>query len=134
KLQFSVGKASRSSSVVSTLNDASFTQGDFTLGPVSIQVNAGDRIGITGPNGAGKSTLLRGLLGNQEPISGTATMGTSVAIGEIDQARALLDPQLPLISAFEKHAPDLPISEVRTLLAKFGLNENHVERDVEKLS
>lgn len=134
KLQFSVGKASRSSSVVSTLNDASFTQGDFTLGPVSIQVNAGDRIGITGPNGAGKSTLLRGLLGNQEPTSGTATMGTSVAIGEIDQARALLDPQLPLISAFEKHAPDLPISEVRTLLAKFGLNENHVERDVEKLS
>lgn len=104
------------------------------MGPVSIQVNAGDRIGITGPNGAGKSTLLRGLLGNQEPTSGTATMGTSVAIGEIDQARALLDPQLPLISAFEKHVPDLPISEVRTLLAKFGLNDNHVERDVEKLS
>ncbi|ANE03654.1 ABC-F family ATP-binding cassette domain-containing protein [Corynebacterium crudilactis] len=134
KLQFSVGKAPRSSSVVATLNNASFTQDDFTLGPVSIQVNAGDRIGITGPNGAGKSTLLRGLLGHQEPTSGSSTMGTSVAIGEIDQARALLDPQSPLLDAFEKYVPDLPISEVRTLLAKFGLNDNHVERDVEKLS
>lgn len=134
KLQFSVGKAPRSSSVVSTLNAAEFTQGDFTLGPVSLQVNAGDRIGITGPNGAGKSTLLRGLLGHQAPTSGTATLGTSVAIGEIDQARALLDPQHPLLEAFEKHVPDLPLSEIRTLLAKFGLNDNHVDRNVDKLS
>ena len=78
--------------MVATLNNAAFSQGDYTLGPVSVQVNAGDRIGITGPNGAGKSTLLRGLLGKQQPTTGSATMGTSVEIGEIDQARSLLDP------------------------------------------
>ena len=38
-------------------------RGDFTLGPVSLQVDLGDRIGVTGPNGGGKSTLLAMLLG-----------------------------------------------------------------------
>ncbi|ALC05463.1 ABC transporter duplicated ATPase [Corynebacterium deserti GIMN1.010] len=134
KLQFTVGVAPRSSSVVATLNNAAFSQGDYTLGPVSVQVNAGDRIGITGPNGAGKSTLLRGLLGKQQPTTGSATMGTSVEIGEIDQARSLLDPTQPLLEAFQVHVPDQTISEVRTLLAKFGLNDNHVDRGVDKLS
>ncbi|MDF2992520.1 MAG: ATPase component of transporter with duplicated ATPase domain, partial [Microbacterium sp.] len=67
QLEFTIGSAPRSSSVVSTLSGAVFRQGDFTLGPVSLQVNAGERIGITGPNGAGKSTLLRGILGRQTP-------------------------------------------------------------------
>ena len=90
RLEFTIGAAPRSSSVVATLNDAVFRQGGFTLGPVSLQVNAGERIGITGPNGAGKSTLLRGLLGRQAPDEGTAALGSSVQIGEIDQARSLL--------------------------------------------
>ena len=67
QLQFSIGQAPRSSAVVATLRDAVVRQGDFTLGPVNLQLNAGERIGITGPNGAGKSTLLRLLLGVQQP-------------------------------------------------------------------
>src|SRR5690606_38898365 len=90
QLQFTIGQAPRSSSVVSTLSDVVVRQGDFILGPVSLQVNAGDRIGITGPNGAGKSTLLRTLLGKREPDEGSASLGANVAIGEIDQARSLL--------------------------------------------
>ena len=50
-------------------------RGDFVLGPVSLQVNAGDRIGITGPNGAGKTTLLRLLLGDEPPDEGTRQPG-----------------------------------------------------------
>ncbi|MGZ4475356.1 MAG: ATP-binding cassette domain-containing protein, partial [Nocardioides sp.] len=61
-LQFSIGAAPRSSSVVATLNEASLSRGDYVFGPASLQVNARDRIGITGPNGAGKTTLLRLLL------------------------------------------------------------------------
>ena len=40
---------------------------------MNLQLNAGERIGITGPNGAGKSTLLRLLLGVQRPDSGDAS-------------------------------------------------------------
>src|SRR6476661_8885829 len=57
-LQFSIGSAARSSSVVATLNDATATLGEFSFGPASLQVSVGDRIGVTGPNGAGKTTLL----------------------------------------------------------------------------
>jgi ATPase subunit of ABC transporter with duplicated ATPase domains len=134
QLQFSIGKAPRSSSVVATLRDAVVRQGDFTLGPVNLQLNAGERIGITGPNGAGKSTLLRLLLGGLEPDSGSAGMGASVAIGEIDQARGLLAGHLTLAYAVEAVLVDLNPAEVRTLLAKFGLKADHTSRTVDSLS
>ncbi|KQR19369.1 ABC-F family ATP-binding cassette domain-containing protein [Microbacterium sp. Leaf151] len=134
QLEFTIGSAPRSSSVVSTLSGAVFRQGDFTLGPVSLQVNAGERIGITGPNGAGKSTLLRGILGRQTPDEGTASLGASVEIGEIDQARSLLVGERPLAETFEGFVPELTAGEVRTLLAKFGLKADHVTRPVDALS
>jgi len=134
QLEFTIGSAPRSSSVVSTLSGAVFRQGDFALGPVSLQVNAGERIGITGPNGAGKSTLLRGILGRQSPDEGTASLGTSVSIGEIDQARSLLVGERPLAETFEGFVPEMNAGEVRTLLAKFGLKADHVTRPVDGLS
>ena len=134
QLEFTIGSAPRSSSVVSTLSGAVFRQGTFTMGPLSLQIDAGDRIGITGPNGAGKSTLLRGLLGRQEPVEGTASLGSSVQIGEIDQARSLLTGDAALADAFEALVPELTSAEVRTLLAKFGLRADHVTRPVGALS
>ena len=133
-LQFTIGSAPRSSSVVSTLNEATLQLGDFRFGPASLQVNARDRIGITGPNGAGKTTLLRLLLGREKPETGTASLGASVAIGEVDQARTGLAEELPLGDAVEAALPDLPPAEVRTLLAKFGLKADQVTSPVARLS
>jgi ATPase subunit of ABC transporter with duplicated ATPase domains len=133
-LQFSLAAAPRSSAVVATLANAVVRQGDFVLGPVSLQVEAGDRIGITGPNGAGKSTLLRLLLGRQQPDDGRASLGASIAVGEIDQARAEFAGPGRLVDLFEQHLPTWPTAEVRTLLAKFGLRAEHVEREVGELS
>ncbi|MDK1327660.1 ribosomal protection-like ABC-F family protein [Arthrobacter sp. zg-Y1143] len=134
QLQLRIGSAPRSSSVVSTLNEATLTRGGFTLGPVSVQVNAGERIGITGPNGAGKSTLLRLLLGREVPDAGTASLGASVAVGEIDQGRGQLDPAQALGTAFEAAVPELSSAEARTLLAKFGLKADQVASRVDALS
>ncbi|MFC5929528.1 ABC transporter ATP-binding protein [Cryobacterium melibiosiphilum] len=134
QLEFTIGAAPRSSTVVSTLNGAVFRQGDFTLGPVSLQVNVGDRIGITGPNGAGKTTLLRALLGRQAVDAGSAHLGTNVTIGEIDQARSLIDGDEPLALSLEALLPSLSPAEVRTLLAKFGLKADHVNRPSSELS
>lgn len=134
QLQFSIGQAPRSSAIVATLRNVIARQGDFTLGPVNLQLNGGERIGITGPNGAGKSTLLRLLLGTQEPDDGEASMGASVAIGEIDQARGLLDGGRHLGDAVEAVLVDWNSADVRTLLAKFGLKADHTSRTVDSLS
>jgi ATPase subunit of ABC transporter with duplicated ATPase domains len=133
-LEFTISAAPRSSSVVATLDGAVVRQGDFALGPVSLQVDAGDRIGITGPNGAGKSTLLRLLLGRRLPDEGRASLGASVAIGEIDQARADFTGSGRLVDRFERRVPEWTTADVRTLLAKFGLRADHVEREVDDLS
>ena len=95
---------------------------------------AGERIGITGPNGAGKSTLLKLLLGRQQPDEGRASLGASVAIGEIDQARADFSGPGRLVDRFEQWVPSFSTADVRTLLAKFGLRADHVERAVDELS
>lgn len=133
-LEFTIGAAPRSSSVVATLDHAVVRQGGFVLGPVSLQVDAGERIGITGPNGAGKSTLLRLLLGGQRPDDGRASLGANVAIGEIDQARADFTGPERLVDRFEQRVPSWSTADVRTLLAKFGLGADHVERPVDELS
>ncbi|KWX66420.1 ABC-F family ATP-binding cassette domain-containing protein [Mycobacterium sp. NAZ190054] len=133
-LRFTIGAAPRSSAVVATLDRAVVRQGDFVLGPVSLQVDAGQRIGITGPNGAGKSTLLRLLLGRRTPDEGRAGLGASVHVGEIDQARAEFSGAGRLVDRFEQRVPSWPTADVRTLLAKFGLGADHVEREVGDLS
>ena len=133
-LRFTIGSAPRSSSVVATLDEATAVLGSFTFGPASLQVSAGDRIGVTGPNGAGKTTLLRLLVGRLAPSTGRAALGASVAVGEIDQARTGLAEDLPLGDAFEAAVPELTPAEVRTLLAKFGLRADQVTSLVSRLS
>ena len=52
----------------------------------------GGIVGIIGPNGAGKSTLFRMITGQEQPDSGTITIGESVHLGYVDQSRDSLDP------------------------------------------
>ncbi|GAA1933130.1 hypothetical protein GCM10009837_68640 [Streptomyces durmitorensis] len=64
-------------------------RGDFTLGPVSLQIDRADRVAITGANGSGKSTLLSALLGRIPLDTGHQALGSGVVIGEIDHPRAV---------------------------------------------
>ncbi|MCP2295557.1 ATPase components of ABC transporters with duplicated ATPase domains [Nocardia amikacinitolerans] len=134
ELRMSIAAAPRSGSVVATVSDATVTRGDFTLGPVTTQVDWADRIVLTGANGSGKSTLLALLLGKIPPDSGNATLGSGVEIGEVDQARGLFRGTASLADTFGAQMPDWPDAEVRTLLAKFGLRGPHVPRACDTLS
>ena len=134
ELRLEIAAAPRAGAVVATLRGAVVRRGGFRLGPVDLQVDWGDRVAITGANGAGKSTLLATLLGRIPLDEGTASLGPSVRIGEIDQARGRFFGPEQLLDAFSAEVPDWPTAEVRTLLAKFGLVADHVLRPAETLS
>lgn len=134
ELRMEIAAAPRSGSVVATLLEAAVQRGDFAFGPASLQIDWADRVAITGANGAGKSTLLAVLLGRLAPDSGSATLGSGVLVGEVDQARGLFLGEEPLLDAFCAAVPDTEPAEVRTLLAKFGLKAAHVTRPAATLS
>jgi ATPase subunit of ABC transporter with duplicated ATPase domains len=133
ELRLRFGAAARSGDVVAVLSSAVVRRGDFQLGPVSLQVSWGDRMLVQGDNGSGKTTLLQALLGRIPLTSGRSSLGASVRIGEIDQARMTFDPQATLLGAFSRES-GLPEADARTLLAKFGLGADDVGRPVGQLS
>lgn len=58
---------------------------------LSLSVPPGAIVGIIGGNGAGKSTLFRMLAGQQQPDSGTVTLGETVKLAFVEQLRDELD-------------------------------------------
>jgi ATPase subunit of ABC transporter with duplicated ATPase domains len=134
ELRMEIAAAPRSGAVVSTMRQATVHRGDFTFGPVSLQIDWADRVAITGANGAGKSTLLAAMLGRLPLDEGDSTLGPGVVVGEVDQARGLFYGAETLLDAFSAAVPDTEPAEVRTLLAKFGLRAEHVLRPATTLS
>lgn len=58
---------------------------------LSFAIPKGAIVGIIGPNGAGKSTLFRMISGQEQPDSGTITLGDTVKIASVDQFRDSMD-------------------------------------------
>ncbi|OAK54931.1 ABC-F family ATP-binding cassette domain-containing protein [Rhodococcoides kyotonense] len=134
ELRMEIAAAPRSGTVVSVLGGAVVRRPDFTFGPVTTQIEFGDRVLITGANGSGKTTLLSVLLGKLVPDEGTASLGSGVAVGEIDQARGLFTGAATVAESLSAAAPDWPDADVRTLLAKFGLRGDDALRAADSLS
>ena len=125
ELRMEIGAAERAGDLVAELVEATVTRGDRTLGPFTVTVGAGERVHVVGPNGAGKTTLLAALLGELPLASGRQRIGPSVAMGRLDQAR-LPGPDR-FLADFQAQT-GLPPSEARSLLAKFGLGADHLDR------
>ena len=71
---------------------------------------------------------------DNDKIRRRASLGASVAVGEIDQSRTALAEDRPLGDAFEAAMPQMTPADVRTLLAKFGLKADQVSSLVGSLS
>ena len=67
----------------------SFAPAIAALGPVDLEVAAGELVAIVGPSGCGKTTLLRIIAGLEQASSGTSSAGTT-SVGYVFQDPTLL--------------------------------------------
>ena len=108
ELQLELAAAPRSGAVVFRLDDAVVDRGSFRLGPLDIEIGWAERVAILGPNGSGKTTLLGALLGRLPLTSGSRWMGPGVVVGELDQARELLQTTRSTLSVFTERGRHPP--------------------------
>jgi ABC-2 type transport system ATP-binding protein len=60
------------------------------LDAISLEVGAGEVVGLIGPNGAGKSTLMKVIVGILKPTSGTVRVGGHDVVQEPEAAKRLI--------------------------------------------
>ena len=108
-------------------------RGDFRLGPIDLEIGWGDRLGVGGANGSGKSTLVAAVLGTVGLSAGGRWLGPSVVTGVLGQDRRALGAGPDLVRSTMDRC-GITLSEARALLAKFGLDADHVTRPTGSLS
>jgi ATPase subunit of ABC transporter with duplicated ATPase domains len=142
RLQLALTPAARSGQVVARLDAAVIEPGAsdtatdshrFRLGPIDLEVAWQDRLAILGANGSGKTTLLRAILGELPLVAGRRWVGPGVQIGSMDQGRERYGGDQPVLATLQE-TTGMGISEARSLLAKFGLGPDHVDRAGRDLS
>ena len=93
---------------------------------VSLQMNAGERLGLVGRNGHGKTTLFRLILGQEEPDSGEITIPRNYRIGYLEQHLHFIRPTI-----LEEAALGLPEEESHSIYKVeailFGLGFSQVD-------
>lgn len=81
-----------SGKLVAELKNVSFGWKDtLIITDFTATIVRGDKVGLIGPNGIGKSTFLKLLLGDIEPQSGSARMGSNLTVAYFDQLRDQLN-------------------------------------------
>jgi ATP-binding cassette subfamily F protein 3 len=112
---------------INQLSKSYFARELFT--DVSIQMNAGERLGLVGRNGHGKSTLFKLILGQEEPDSGEITIPRNYRIGHLEQHLHFTQPTI-----LAEAALGLPDEESHSIYKAeailFGLGFSHA--DLEK--
>jgi ATPase subunit of ABC transporter with duplicated ATPase domains len=133
ELQLRFGGGERSGDVTVRLDGAKLRRGSFELGPLDLELAWGERVALVGPNGSGKTTLVDGLTGRLPLAAGTRWIGPGVRIGVLDQARLGFEGAPALLDVFVAQSA-MPLQDARSLLAKFGLEQDAVGRPAHSLS
>lgn len=100
--------------------------------PISLRLEAGQKIAVRGVNGLGKSTLLKTLLKLIPPISGTVEHDQFVEIGYFEQEEQATD--VTALQTIWDEYPALTNAEVRAALARCGLTTEHITSQMRVLS
>ena len=105
---------------------------------VSLNLAAGERLGIVGRNGLGKSTLLRIMLQELAPTSGVVEIGTRTEINYVDQNRLLLDDSKTVWEEVGEGSEYVRLGEenitLRGYLRRFLFTEERINTKINQLS
>ena len=105
---------------------------------VSLNLAAGERLGIVGRNGLGKSTLLKIMLQQLEPTSGVVEIGTRTEINYVDQNRLLLDDAKTVWEEVGEGSEYVRLGEenitLRGYLRRFLFTEERINTKINQLS
>ena len=121
------------------LRDVGMELGGRTLFQnVSLNLAAGERLGIVGRNGLGKSTLLKIMLQQLEPTSGVVEIGTRTEINYVDQNRLLLDDAKTVWEEVGEGSEYVRLGEenitLRGYLRRFLFTEERINTKINQLS
>jgi zinc transport system ATP-binding protein len=124
--------------ILSSMENVVFGYGDKpVIDGVSLEIHAGEFVGITGPNGAAKTTLLKLLLGLLKPWSGSVRINEEVLVdGRLNVGYV---PQQ--VAAFNSGFPSRVLELVKSgsyprlgLFRRFGAEERQiVERSLKQV-
>ena len=121
------------------LRDVGMELGGRTLFEnVSLNLAAGERLGVVGRNGLGKSTLLKIMLQQLEPTSGVVEIGTRTEINYVDQNRLLLDDAKTVWEEVGEGSEYVRLGEenitLRGYLRRFLFTEERINTKINQLS
>ncbi|MQA20011.1 ATP-binding cassette domain-containing protein [Rugamonas rivuli] len=98
QVKLEVASGERSGKIVAELENISKSFGDRVIvSNFTGTILRGDKVGLIGANGAGKTTLLKMILGELEPDSGSAKLGTKLQVAYFDQMRTQLNEEANLM-------------------------------------
>lgn len=118
-----------------TLTEVTKSFGARTLlEEASLQINAGDRIGLIGPNGAGKSTLFSLLLRQDEPNEGVLAIQRGVRTGFLPQETAAATDQTVMELASGHEADSRAQASAKRMLSGLAFRETDFYRPIRELS
>jgi ATP-binding cassette ChvD family protein len=94
KLELFIPPGQRLGDVVIKCNNVTKGFGDrILIEDLSFSVPRNAIVGIIGPNGVGKTTLFKMILGEEQPDSGSVTIGETVKLSYVDQSHKDLLPE-----------------------------------------
>ncbi|MGH1487899.1 MAG: ABC-F family ATP-binding cassette domain-containing protein [Acidimicrobiales bacterium] len=137
KVKFSFPEPPRSSRLVIEIDDATIGyENTPILEKVNLVVERGQKLALVGPNGAGKSTLLKVIMGELDPLGGSAKLGANVDIAYFAQHQVdALDLNRTVEQEFRHAVGEQPKNRnMRTVLGSFGFSGDAVDRRVRDLS
>ncbi len=97
KVELAVAEGDRSGRLVVELDHVSKAyDGRPVVSDFSCRILRGDKVGLIGANGTGKTTILKLIMGELQPDSGKARLGSKLEVAYFDQFRAALNEEATL--------------------------------------